>query len=193
MNNFESLINQVKAFSELSAEEEQMINRYFRHETHPKNAIILNAGEICHKLYFLNKGLLRTFHTNQNGSEFTRLFCPENRFCTILISFTGNVPSAASIQCLEECELFSITFEDFKIFLSKSVNAQNIYTKILEEYQNFQIHRIEFLTSYTPQEKVDIFMKEHKNLLQRLTDKIIVTYLQITPETYSRSKKKLLH
>lgn len=43
MNNFDSLINQVKAFSELSAEEEQMINRYFRHETHPKNAIILNT------------------------------------------------------------------------------------------------------------------------------------------------------
>ncbi|MBP6575838.1 MAG: hypothetical protein KA796_02505 [Chryseobacterium sp.] len=50
---------------------------------------------------------------------------------------------------------------------------------------------MEFLTQYSPQEKTEIFIKENPELESRITDKIIASYLQITPETYSRCKKKL--
>ena len=156
-----------------------------------KNDIILNAGEICQKIYFVKKGLLRTFHTNQNGTEFTRLIAKEFDFCTILISFSEKIASVANMQALEDSELFSINKADFQSFTKQSENAKTIYTKMLENFQNFQIKRIEFLTSYTPQEKVQLFLKEYRYLEQRLSDKIIATYLQITPETYSRCKKTL--
>lgn len=191
MSEFLPLINFVKTFSELNDEDEVLIQKYFQKETFKKNEIILNAGEICQKIYFVNKGILRTFHTNQNGSEFTRLFAKENEFCTILISFSEKVGSAANIQSLENSEVFSIKKSYFQEFISKSEKAKNIYTKILEDFQNFQIKRIEFLTSLTPQEKVATFLKENPELEKRLTDKMISTYLQITPETYSRTKNKL--
>ena len=60
-----------------------------------KNEILLNAGEICRHIYFVEKGILRTFQINSNGSEFTRLLAGEGQFCTILMSFQVRIPSPA--------------------------------------------------------------------------------------------------
>ena len=134
MSEFLPLINFVKTFSELNDEDEVLIQKYFQKETFKKNEIILNAGEICQKIYFINKGILRTFHTNQNGSEFTRLFAKENEFCTILISFSEKVGSPANIQALENSEIFSIKKSYFQEFISKSEKGERQFSEgILEK------------------------------------------------------------
>lgn len=176
---------------DLKEEEENLIQKYFEAQEIKKNEILLNSGEKCNKLYFVAEGLLRTFHLNKNGSEFTRLIVPEGKFCTILISFQEKISSPAIIQALENGLVFSISFENFQNIISNSPKAKNLYTKILEDYQNFQISRLEFLTTLSPQEKVEQFLAENIDLEKRISDKIIASYLQITPETYSRCKKKM--
>lgn len=176
---------------DLTQEEENLTQKYFEKQDIKKNEILLNIGEKCNKLYFVAKGLLRTFHLNKNGSEFTRLVVPEGKFCTILISFQEKISSPATIQALENGLLFSISLDNFQEFISRSTNAKNVYTKILEDYQNFQISRLEFLTTLTPQEKVEQFLAENLELEKRISDRVISSYLQITPETYSRCKKKI--
>jgi len=191
MSDFQYLIECIQKTFELDNVDIKTIDDYFEIETVKKNEIILNSGKVCKHIYFIKKGILRTFHINSNGTEFTRLIVKENQFCTILISFQEKIPSPAFIQALEDCVLFKIYQENFLRFVSQSENAKKIYTAILEEFQNYQIKRLEFLTQYSPQEKTDIFIKENPDLESRITDKIIASYLQITPETYSRCKKKL--
>jgi CRP-like cAMP-binding protein len=190
-NSFESLIKSVKSTVEFSAEEEKLVSQYFEIKDFKKHEIVLNAGETCNYLYFVEKGLLRTFHINANGSEFTRLIVPENKFCTILISFQEKIASPATIEALENTRVYRISRENFGKIKLQSAKAKEFYLKILEDFQNFQIKRIEFLTSFTPQEKTNIFLKEYPDLESRLTDKVIASYLQITPETYCRSKKNI--
>ena len=107
------------------------------------------------------------------------------------MSFQEKIPSPATIQALENGVVFSISLENFNAFIAKSSTAKNIYTKILEDYQNFQISRLEFLTTLSPQEKVAQFLKNNVELEKRTSDKVIASYLQIAPETYSRCKKKI--
>ncbi len=192
MQNFQSLIQFATSKFNFTKEDEILVEKYFQIENFKKNEIILNAGEICQNLYFIKKGLIRTFHVGQNGTEFTRLIVQENDFCTILLSFREKVASPANIQALENTEVFSISILDFQEFIKQSETAKKIYTKILEDFQNFQIKRLEFLTTLSPQEKVEHFLAENFELEKRISDKIIATYLQITPETYSRCKKKIV-
>lgn len=191
MGEFDSLVIFIKRGFQFNTEDEKLVHQLFESLVVKKNEIILNAGEICNHMYFVEKGLLRTFHTNSNGTEFTRLIASENNFCTILISFQNKTSSPATIQALENGKLLKISLENFKKFISESKNAEKVYTKILEDFQNFQIQRIEFLTSYNPQEKVEHFLTENALIEPRLTDKVIASYLQITPETYSRCKKNI--
>ena len=183
--NFQKFLTENFGFTD---EELDLETQFFETEKFKKNEIILNAGEICKKIYFVKSGLLRTFHLSQNGTEFTRLFASEFQFCTILLSFSGQIASAATIQALENTEVLSVTKSKFQEIISHSEKAKNAYTKILEDFQNFQISRIEYLTTLSPQEKVEQFLAENVDLEKRVSSKIIATYLQITPETYSRCK-----
>ena len=186
-----SFTDYLKQIFELSKEDEDFTVKHFERQEFKKNEILLNGGDVCTKLHFVSEGLLRTFHINKNGTEFTRLFVPEGKFCTVLLSFQEKIPSPATIQAIENSVLYSISHSNFIKIISGSVAAKNIYTSILENYQNFQIARLEFLTTLSPQEKVEEFLKENADLELRISDKIIASYLQITPETYSRCKKKM--
>lgn len=191
MSGINYLIDFVQKKVGLNNDDYKRIDDYFEIQTVKKNEIFLNSGDVCKHIYFVRKGILRTFHINSNGTEFTRLIAKENQFCTILISFQEKIASPAFIQALEDCVLFRISQENFLRFVSQSESAKKIYTTILEEFQNYQIKRLEFLTQYSPQQKTEIFITENPELESRITDKIIASYLQITPETYSRCKKKL--
>ncbi|MBP6575837.1 MAG: Crp/Fnr family transcriptional regulator [Chryseobacterium sp.] len=95
----------------------------------------MNSGDVCKHIYFVKKGILRTFHINSNGTEFTRLIVKENQFCTVLISFQEKMASPAFIQALEDCVLFIISQENFLRFVSQSDNAKKIYTTILNNFR----------------------------------------------------------
>lgn len=191
MKEHEILIDFAKKHIEISTEDQEKIKKYFKVRNVEKNEILLNAGEVCNHLYFVVQGILRTFHLNANGTEFTRLIRKENQFCTVLLSFLEKKSSVATIQALEKGVLLVISSEDFRTLTKESEIAQKIYTKTLEDFENFHLKRLEFLTSYSPKEKTEIFLKEYHELEPRLTDKVIASYLQITPETYCRCKKSL--
>ncbi len=191
MKEQEILIEFAKKHIEIPTEDEEKIKKYFKVRNVEKNEILLNAGEVCNHLYFVVQGILRTFHLNANGTEFTRLIRKENQFCTVLLSFLEKKSSVATIQALEKGVLLVISSEDFRTLTKESEIAQKMYTKTLEDFENFHLKRLEFLTSYSPKEKTEIFLKEYHELEPRLTDKVIASYLQITPETYCRCKKSL--
>ena len=191
MKEQEILIEFAKKHIEISTEDEEKIKKYFKVRNVEKNEILLNAGEVCNHLYFVVQGILRTFHLNANGTEFTRLIRKENQFCTVLLSFLEKKSSVSTIQALEKGVLLAISSEDFRTLTKESEIAQKMYTKTLEDFENFHLKRLEFLTSYSPKEKTEIFLKEYHELEPRLTDKVIASYLQITPETYCRCKKSL--
>ena len=191
MKEQEILIEFAKKHIEISTEDEEKIKKYFKVRNVEKNEILLNAGEVCNHLYFVIQGILRTFHLNANGTEFTRLIRKEHQFCTVLLSFLEKKSSVATIQALEKGVLLAISSEDFRTLTKESEIAQKMYTKTLEDFENFHLKRLEFLTSYSPKEKTEIFLKEYHELEPRLADKVIASYLQITPETYCRCKKSL--
>lgn len=191
MNEHEVLITLAKKFGDFTEKEIQQIKELFTVKNVEKNEIFLHSGEVCNHLYFVVKGIVRTFHLNANGTEFTRLIRSENQFCTVLLSFLEKKPSVANIQALEKGTLLLIKQEDFRKLIAESETAKSIYTKILEDFENFHLRRLEFLTSYSPKEKTEIFLKDYASIEPRLTDKVIASYLQISPETYCRCKKSI--
>lgn len=191
MEEHQFLVDFAKNSGAFSEKETHLLQKYFTVKNAEKNEIILHAGEVCNHLYFVVKGIIRTFHLNSNGTEFTRLIRSENQFCTVLLSFLKKKPSVANIQALEKTTLLQIKQEDFRKLIETSETAKSIYTKTLEDFENYHLQRLEFLTSYTPKEKTAIFLKDNPDLEPRLTDKVIASYLQITPETYCRCKKEL--
>jgi CRP-like cAMP-binding protein len=185
----QNFINFLKLKGDINNNDIENIKKYVCILDVNKNEILINSGKICDKLFFIHKGLLRAYHTNEKGLEVTRLICKENEFCTNLSSFKNLSISNETIQAIENSKILLITQKDFYNLINISSNLYKIYVDILEEFQSFNHYRLEFVTSYQPTEKLIIFKAKYPDIFKRINNKILASYLCLTPETCSRIKK----
>ena len=102
--------------------------------------------------------------------------------------FRNSTPSTENVQTIEKSTLLYVTNTDIYYLLTLSTNIQSVYYKMIEEFQINQIKRFEFITSFSKKEQYEIFENENKILKDRLSNKILASYLCISPENCSRIK-----
>ena len=114
----------------------------------------------------------------------------DNHIGTALTSFISQNPSVEFIEALDDTELLAISHSDF-YQLNKEIDAwKNFYQRILEMAYSFQNKKIEQLVTLTAKQRYDIVLKENPALIQRLSNKVLASYLDVREETLSRLKSK---
>jgi CRP-like cAMP-binding protein len=163
---------------------------HFKPITVKKNTILLALGETCNKLYFINKGCLRTYYLTEQGHEKTRLIAFEGMVVSALSSFISQTSSFEFVETLEDSEVLYISRNDFYQQMKEHPEWEKFYLKLLEFAYIYQNKKIEQLVTLSAGERYALLMKEHPQYIQRLSNKILASYLDITQETLSRLKSK---
>ena len=156
-----------------------------------KGEQLLKQGDICQHTFFVEKGLLRYFSIDKKGKENVLQFAPENWFITDRESVYFNQPSKYYIDALEDTEVLVLE----KNFVEKISEQNNSFAefnnKLLHNHIRSLQKRIELLLSATAEERYLDFIKVYPNLLLRVPQTLIASYLGITPESLSRVRKEL--
>lgn len=174
----------------LSPAQEGLIDECFVEKSTERNEILVPAGSIARHLYFVIKGCLRIFLTNEEGIESTRFLVFEGKMGTAFPSFILKEPSVATIQSPEPSELLMLSFED-RESLCKNIPGWETLNRIeLEQEYIKAIRRIENLITADSRERYHLLMKDNPEMIRRLPARIIADYLGISPETLSRLKSK---
>lgn len=174
----------------MSEDEILYLHDVFEEKIFEEGEIILKKGEICKHIYFIEKGILKTYFTNEDGKEAINGIAIENNFCTSISSFINQVPSEESIKTLEETKLIYINFRNFKHLTETYPVYQQIYIKILEDYLTFLTWRVESVMLMNSKQRYETLMKIYPKLFLKISNKDIAEYLAITPETLSRIKSQ---
>ena len=174
----------------LSPEHERLIANCFKTRFTKRNEILVEKGSIAKHLYFVVKGCLRVFLTDDEGNESTRFLIFEDHFGTAFPSFVQQKPSVAAIQSLEPSELFMISRQDAQMLMKEISGWETMMRLGLEQDYIASIERIESLITLDAKERYNILMQNQPGLIQRLPGKIIADYLGISQETLSRLKSK---
>jgi CRP-like cAMP-binding protein len=164
--------------------------KHFKPLNVPKNTILLSQGKTCHKLYFVNKGCIRTYYITEKGDEKSRFIAMEGMVATSLSSFISQGPSFEFVGVLEDAELLYITYDKFYKLVDEMPEWGEFYRKLLEMAYIYQNKKIEELVTLSAGERYEILMKEHPEYIQRLSNKVLASYLDITQETLSRLKSR---
>jgi CRP-like cAMP-binding protein len=162
----------------------------FRHKSTKRNELLLQAGDVCPYLYFVNSGCLRVFMLDINGKEATRFLITENRFGTAFPSFMLQEPSLAAIQSIEPSDILYISHHDFNGLFDTFPGWEHSYRIGLQMDYIASIKRIESLITMDAKQRYQLLMETNPTLIQRLPSKIIADYLGISQETLSRLKSK---
>lgn len=151
----------------------------------PSKTVLLEEGKIADKIYLVRKGCLRLFFYNE-GKDITFQFFFEGDF----VGLYRGTPSSFSLESIEPSEVVSIKKEDFYHKIESNPSLRLLYEeKIIERfsfYQRLFLSRIK----NTPQQRYEELLKEYPNIIQRVPQHYIASYLGITPVSLSRIRNR---
>ncbi|TPE42688.1 Crp/Fnr family transcriptional regulator [Pontibacter mangrovi] len=160
-------------------------------ETFRKGQFLLRKDEHCNRIFFVESGLLRLFSIDEKGKEHILSFAPENWFVTDRESAYFNQPSAYYIQALEDSEVVLMD-EDFMHLLSRKFPAFTEFNNhLLHNHIRHLQNRINLLLSTSAEDRYLQFVKMYPDILLRVPQTMVASYLGITPESLSRVRKEL--
>lgn len=153
-----------------------------------KNTMLLSEGEVCREFYYLGNGCLRTGFLDRNGDQKTRLVMTDCNIGTALASFISQRPSMEFIEVVQDSDLLAIRHESFYRLNRECQNWGLFYQRILEMAYSYQNRRIEQLVTLSAKQRYEQVLKHDPLLLQKLSNKMLASYLDIREETLSRLK-----
>jgi CRP-like cAMP-binding protein len=155
----------------------------------PAKNILLKEGEISRKAYFIEKGCLRLWFNN-DGKDITFQFFFENEGVSSIESFSKNIPSLFYLETIEPSFLWYIEKKDFDILVNEIPAFKEL---LFEAAFDRQIHYMKHFLSLIkdkPVERYRKLLKEKPELLQRVPQHYIASYLGITSVSLSRIRNK---
>lgn len=156
-----------------------------------KDQFLLRQNEYCKHTFFVEKGLLRQFSIDEKGKEHIISFAPENWFVTDRESTYFNQPSKYYIQALEDSQVVMID-EDFVQLLSKKIpKFTDFNNQLLHNHIRHLQGRINLLLSATAEKRYLQFVAMYPEILLRVPQTMVASYLGITPESLSRVRREL--
>lgn len=155
-----------------------------------KYDVIKEYDRIERYLNIIIKGAVGTFARGPKEDICINLSF-ENEFFTDYLSVLQQKPTLIKTVALEDCELLSISHSE----LSKAYesNPYNLYipkTGVEIMYIKKYVEQIECLT-LSPEQRYERLLELSPHILERVPFKIVASYLKLTPQSFSRMKRRV--
>jgi len=156
-----------------------------------KGTLLLREGEICSKIFFVEKGLLRIYTIDSNGKEHIIQFSPENWWFSDRGSLYFEEPSDYFVEAIEDSRVVFLEKELFDFGGPNNDLIRSFNDKLLNNHIRQLQKRINLLLSATAEQRYLNFVKIYPDIMLRVPQWMIASYLGITPEGLSRVRREL--
>lgn len=188
MTELEKYIN---SYFGVEQEDLLLISSLFKPQTLKKGDFYLRTGRYCEKMSFIKSGMLRIYVSTED-KEVTQWISTKGYFITDLSSLVFDTPARWTIQALTDVELYTIKKDDYnqlgrkipKWYLLEKLFIAKCFT-MLED-------RIFSHLSMTAEERYHFFFQQNKELFNQVPLQYIASMLGMTPETFSRIRRKAI-
>lgn len=155
-----------------------------------KGTLLLEEGKFSNECYFIIKGCIRSFHI-KNGEEKTTEFYTEEQAVTPS-TYGKRIPSGYYLECLEETVTGVGTPEIETELYQKFPQLESLTRALVEAIMVKQQDTIDDFKMSSPQERYLALLKNRPDLIQRVPQHQIASYLGIKPESLSRIRKRIM-
>jgi CRP-like cAMP-binding protein len=153
--------------------------------------VYISEGSISTKMGRIKSGLIRGYQLNANGDEITIILCWENQFVGSYDSIAWQRPSRFIFQAMEDTTLMEMDYNVMQEIADGNstigAHRSNIQLRMLEK----AIDRIESFVLLSPTERYLKLVHDKADIVNRVPDKHLATYLGITPVSLSRIRKRI--
>ena len=183
----EALIKSIKEKVMLSSAAEKALVECLELHQFTKKEILIQGGEWSRKLYFVEKGAVRSFQ-NRDGKDITTWIYFPNHFLAAWDSFLNQTPSEEIFEVIADAILISIEYTALQALFKKYPSMEIWGRKLMEEYTVFYYsfsHQMRFATA---QGKYDFFLEKFPRQPKVKLGQV-ASFLGMTQETLSRLRR----
>lgn len=174
----------------MKSEEVEQILKISQIRVFPKGEMIQGIRETITHVGIVLKGIVRSYYLDAEGNEMTKHFLKEGCF-VMDESLLGYEQSIAAIEALEDTTILLMEFKQLKELIRVHETFKNFYIATLEKGMRYKIYRESEFLAKNATERYLQFCKDYPELVSRVKQSYISTYLGITPESLSRIRKTL--
>ncbi len=187
-----TLLDFINTIQPLSADSLAELQTCFERKCYRAGTLLLSAGEVCQHLYFIERGLTRSFEIDAKGNEITSAFRAELEVIRSPNSFYDQQPALESIETLEDSILWCISYQNLKYLQSKYLDVANLSLRILENgIKNYE-QRTKQLRDLSVEAHYIEFNQQQRHLACRVQLRQLASYLGTTPTNLSRIRHLLM-
>jgi CRP-like cAMP-binding protein len=149
------------------------------------------AGAVARYSAFVAKGCLRKYIIDDEGNEHIVQFAPETWWLADPVSLTTGAPSQYFIDALEDSELLLLDAPSHETLVQKVTGYADSFRKGLQRHAAARDQRIASTLSRSAQERYLEFLSTYPSIASRVPQRMLASYLGVSPETISRIRRKL--
>ncbi|HZY80617.1 MAG TPA: Crp/Fnr family transcriptional regulator [Cyclobacteriaceae bacterium] len=188
---FDKLIECIQEKVDLSESDVETLKQFFVPKKVRKRQYILNAGDVCQYITFVEKGMLRSFTVDEAGNEYVVQFAIEGWWVSDVGSFMSGDNALYNIEALEDCELLQLSKSGMEDLLVALPVMKHFFGLLMQNNIAALQRRFVAYMSLSAEKKYLRLMEVAPEIIQRASRQHIASYLSITPETLSRVRKKV--
>lgn len=162
----------------------------FELRTISKKQKLVEEGKPNNKLYFIEEGLLFSYKMLDNGNQQVIQFAKENYWISDLYSFFSGEKALFTIQALEVCKVWEFSKTDFDKICEQYPEMETLYRLNIQTAYVHTLARLSDAYSVDAEAKYNKIREAQPDLLQRVPQYLIASYLGILPSSLSRIRNK---
>lgn len=155
-----------------------------------KKQKLVEEGQANDKIYFVEKGVLFSYKQLDNGDTQVIQFAKENYWISDLYSFISGSKALFTVQTLEDCEVWELSKADLDKICRQYDPMETYYRSNIQNAYVTTLLRLSNVYSADAEANYNELRNTQPDLLQRVPQYLIASYLGILPSSLSRIRKK---
>jgi len=177
--------------NELSEKDIEIVKASFEFKKIRKHQFLLQEGEVCKKAAFILKGAMKKYTIDDAGKENIIELFVENWWAGDRESMFTNTPTPYFIDAIEPTEMLVLSKGDMEEQLNQRPFMKELSQALLERHAYQLMRRVQSSKTFTAEQKIVELKKNYPEFLQRFPQHLLASYLGMTKETFSRTRKKI--
>lgn len=175
----------------LSDEEFNFFNGLLRSKIIARKEILISEGDCCPHIYFVEKGLLCSFLTDDAGEAHVVQFALEGYWISDLYSFFSGKPAIYTVEALEDCQLLVLDKRGFEAACDHLNKFERFFRILVQNAYVQAQYRIARTFSADAGQRYLELVERHPDIVQRVPQFLIASYLGVKPQSLSRIRKQI--
>jgi YD repeat-containing protein len=174
----------------LSDEVKERFQQNLKRFVIPKGRILVDLGQVSPSLYFIEKGVMRTYYI-RGSEDITSLLVSDGDIVCIAESFLLQTLSNEVLETLEDTIVYAISYDAYRKLVEQDSYMATLAVKLLEQHLINFTDRVKVFKYLSVEERIAYYVNQPSSLFRRIPDHYIATYLGTTAATFSRCLKSV--